>query len=308
MGIFQKLVIADRILVGVNTIIRNPDTYQGAFVFIGMLFYAYQLYADFTGGIDITIGISQVLGIKIKENFDRPYFSKNIAEYWRRWHITMGTWFKDYLFYPISVYKPMLNFSKYARRTFGDSIGKRLPVYISSIIVWFTTGIWHGASWNFIMWGLTNCFVILVSQELTPFYNWFHSKFNVKDKFLFRSFQVVRTILLMSAIRLFDCYRDVPMTFRMFGSMFTNFNVSDLFNGSLLNLGLSFADYIVLLIGLVILTTVSLIQRKGSVRDRLYKKPAILRYSVYYVLIVSIIVFGAYGVGYDSSQFIYNQF
>ena len=98
------------------------------------------------------------------------------------------------------------------------------------------------------------------------------------------------------------------MTFRMFGSMFTNFNVSDLFNGSLLNLGLSFADYIVLLIGLVILTTVSLIQRKGSVRDRLYKKPAILRYSVYYVLIVSIIVFGAYGVGYDSSQFIYNQF
>ncbi|MFY9286661.1 MAG: MBOAT family O-acyltransferase [Tissierellaceae bacterium] len=307
-GFFKKLVIADRILVGVNTIIRNPDTYQGAFVFIGMLFYAYQLYADFTGGIDITIGISQVLGIKIKENFERPYFSKNIAEYWRRWHITMGTWFKDYLFYPISVYKPMLNFSKYARRTFGDSIGKRLPGYISSIIVWFTTGIWHGASWNFIMWGLTNCFVILVSQELTPFYNWFHSKFNVKDKFLFRSFQVVRTILLMSAIRLFDCYRDVPMTFRMFGSMFTNFNVSDLFNGSLLNLGLSFADYIVLLIGLVILTTVSLIQRKGSVRDRLYKKPAILRYSVYYVLIVSIIVFGAYGVGYDSSQFIYNQF
>lgn len=307
-GYFKKLVVADRLLVAVNTIVRNPEEYQGVYVLVGMFFYAIQLYADFTGGIDIAIGVAEIFGVRLKENFERPYFSKSITEYWRRWHITLGTWFKDYMFFPISVSKSMLNLSKKCRKLFGDAIGKRIPVYLATIIVWFTTGIWHGASWNFIMWGLTNCFVILVSQELTPFYNWFHSKFNVKDKFLFRSFQVVRTILLMSAIRLFDCYRDVPMTFRMFGSMFTNFNVSDLFNGSLLNLGLSFADYIVLLIGLVILTTVSLIQRKGSVRDRLYKKPAILRYSVYYVLIVSIIVFGAYGVGYDSSQFIYNQF
>lgn len=307
-GFFKKLVIADRLLVGVNTIIRNPDIYQGSFVFVGMLFYAYQLYADFTGGIDITIGIAEVLGIRLKENFIRPYFSKNIAEFWRRWHITMGTWFKDYLFYPISVYKPMLNFSKYARKTFGNSLGKRLPVYISTTIVWFTTGIWHGSSWNFIVWGLMNCLVILVSQELTPFYNWFHGKFDVKNNFLFRLFQVIRTLLLMSAIRLFDCYRDVPMTFRMFGTMFTNFNIGNLFDGSLLSIGLSVADYVILFIGLIILTSVSLIQRDGSVRDKLYTKPLVLRYSVYYLLIISVVVFGAYGVGYDASQFIYNQF
>lgn len=307
-GFFKKLVIADRLLVGVNTIIRDPDMYQGGFVFIGMLFYAYQLYADFTGGIDITIGIAEVLGIKLKENFERPYFSKSITEYWRRWHISMGTWFKDYLFYPISVHKPMLNFSKYARKTFGNSIGKRLPVYISTIIVWFTTGLWHGSSWNFIVWGLMNCLVILVSQELTPFYKWFHSKFDLKDRFFFRLFQVVRTILLMSSIRLFDCYRDVPMTFRMFATMFTKFNMGELLNGSLLNIGLSVADYIVLLIGLVILTSVSLIQRDGSVRDKLYMKPVLVRYGVYYALILSVVIFGAYGVGYDASQFIYNQF
>ncbi len=92
-------MIADRILVGVNTIIRNPDQYQGVFVLIGMLFYAFELYADFTGGIDITIGVAQVLGVEVKENFIRPYFSKSIKEYWRRWHITMGTWFTDYIFY-----------------------------------------------------------------------------------------------------------------------------------------------------------------------------------------------------------------
>lgn len=307
-GFFKKVVIADRILVAVNTIIRDPDKYQGIFVLVGMLFYAYELYADFTGGIDITIGIAEVLGIRVMENFDRPYFSKSITEYWRRWHISMGTWFKDYLFYPISVTKPMLNLSKFSRRRFGDAIGKRMPVYISTIIVWFTTGIWHGANWNFIVWGVMNGVVILISLEFEPFYNWFHNKFDVKNSFLFRLFQVLRTILLMSSLRLFDCYRDVPLTFKMFGTMFTNINIRELFNGTLMNLGLKIADYGVLLIALIILLTVSLIQRSGSVRCKLAEKPQGLRYLVYYLLIISILIFGAYGVGYDSSQFIYNQF
>jgi D-alanyl-lipoteichoic acid acyltransferase DltB (MBOAT superfamily) len=307
-GFFKKLVIADRILVAVNAIIRDTDTYQGVFVLVGMLFYAYQLYADFTGGIDITIGIAEVLGIEIKENFERPYFSKSIVEYWRRWHITMGTWFKDYLFYPISVCKPMLNLSKFSRRTFGEAIGKRIPVYLATIVVWFATGIWHGANWNFIVWGLMNGVVILVSLEFEPFYKWFHNKFHVKHTFAFRLFQVVRTVLLMSSLRMFDCYRDVPLTFRMFGTMFTNFNISELFNGALMNFGLKMADYGILLVGLVILIAVSLIQRSGSVRCKLEKQPLAVRYLVYYALVISILIFGAYGVGYDSSQFIYNQF
>ena len=307
-GFFKKVVLADRILVAVNTIIRNPDIYQGVFVFIGMLFYAYELYADFTGGIDITIGIAQVLGIKVKENFKRPYFSKSTAEYWRRWHITMGTWFKDYLFYPLSVSGPMLKFSKYSRRRFGDGLGKRIPVYVSTILVWFTTGLWHGASWNFIVWGLLNGTVIIVSLECQPLYDWFHSRFHVKHTFGFRLFQVVRTVLLMSAIRMLDCYRDVPLTFRMLGTMFTRFNVSTLTGKALMGLGLGMADYMVLLVGLVALIAVSLLQRDGSVRNKLAVKPAAVRFAVYYVLIISILVLGAYGMGYDSSQFIYNQF
>jgi alginate O-acetyltransferase complex protein AlgI len=307
-GFFKKVVLADRILVAVNTIIRNPGMYQGVFVSIGMLFYAYQLYADFTGGIDITIGIAQVLGIKVKENFKRPYFSKSTAEYWRRWHITMGTWFKDYLFYPLSVSGPMLRFSKYSRRRFGDGLGKRIPVYVSTIIVWFTTGLWHGASWNFIVWGLLNGIVIIISLECQPLYDWFHSRFNVKHTFPFRLFQVVRTVLLMSAIRMFDCYRDVPLTFRMLGTMFTDFNVGELTGEALLGLGLGMADYLVLLAGLVALIAVSLLQRDGSVRNKLAVKSAPVRFAIYYVLIISILVLGAYGMGYDSSQFIYNQF
>ncbi|NLP00431.1 MAG: MBOAT family protein [Clostridiaceae bacterium] len=307
-GYFKKLVIADRIVIAVLEITKNPETYDGIFVLVGMVFYAIQLYADFTGGIDITIGIAQMLGIKVKENFNRPYFSKSIVEYWRRWHITMGTWFKDYIFYPLSVCKPMLNISKSSRKRFGEQIGKRVPVYLSTITVWFTTGIWHGSSWNFIVWGLLNGFVILVSQEFEPLYAKFHQKFNVRNTFGFRLFQVIRTFLLMSSLRILDCYRDVGISFRMFGSMFTKLNINELFTGSLLKLGLDISDYVVLLIGVIILISLSLVQRSGSVREKISGKPVIIRYTVFVLLFFSIIIFGAYGIGFDSNQFIYNQF
>lgn len=307
-GFFKKLVIADRLLPAVNILIRNPDEYQGIFVLIGMIFYAIQLYADFTGGIDITIGIGEVLGVKIKENFNAPFLATSIAEYWRRWHISMGSWFRDYVFYPLSVSKPMIKFTKYSRRIFGPEFGKRVPVYISTTVVWFVTGIWHGASWNFIVWGLMNGAVIIVSQEFTPFYQWFHRKVSVKDTVAFRSFQVVRTFLLMSSLRLLDCYRDVPTTFRMFGTMFTNLNIGQVRNGALLNLGLSISDYFILMGSLLILIGSCIVKRKGSIRDWLAQKPLIVECLVYYLIIIAIVLLGAYGVGYDSSQFIYNQF
>ena len=307
-GFFKKLVIADRMLIGVNTLIQNPDTYYGAYAFLGMLFYALELYADFTGGIDITIGIAQVLGVKVTENFNRPYFSKSIKEYWNRWHMTMGSWFTDYIFYPISVCKPMLKLSKASRKALGETIGKRVPIYLSSFVVWFATGIWHGASWNFIAWGLGNWVVIMISQELEPLYQRFHNRFHVRGSFFFRLFQVIRTVLLMSCLRMFDCYRDVPLTFRMFGSMFTGGNWKELLNGSLLQLGLTLTDYRILFFGLVLLIAVSLIQRTGSVREKIRKLPYWGRFVLWYGLFLCVLLMGAYGVGYDASQFIYNQF
>ena len=273
-----------------------------------MMFYAFELYCDFTGGIDITIGIAEVLGITLAENFNLPYFSKNIKEYWNRWHITMGSWFTDYIFYPISVCGPMLKLSKWSRSHLGDFIGKRVPVYLSSFVVWLTTGIWHGAAWNFIVWGLMNFVVIMISQELEPLYAKFHSKFNVKGKMPYEIFQIIRTILLMSCIRMFDCYRDVPLTFKMIGTMFTEINPEVIVNGALLNIGLTMWDYLVLLVGLIVVLGVSIVKVKvGTIRDKLYEKP-FAYYGLMGLMLVTIIVFGAYGVGYDSSQFIYNQF
>ena len=306
-GYFKKMVVADRLITGVTALIGSTD-YTGTYVFVAMLFYAFQLYCDFTGGIDITIGIAQAMGIKLAENFNLPYFSRNIKEYWNRWHITMGTWFTDYIFYPISVCKPMLKLSKWSREHLGPAIGKRVTVYLSSFAVWLTTGIWHGAAWNFIVWGLANWVVIMVSQELEPLYEKFHGKFHLKGKPWYTVLEVVRTILLMSAIRMFDCYRDVPMTFKMVGSIFTRFNVHILWDGSLLDLGLKASDYILLAVCMVVILCVSLFKVKnGSVRDALYAKKPLFFFTMA-LLFVVILVFGAYGIGFNASQFIYNQF
>jgi len=183
-----------------------------------------------------------------------------------------------------------------------------VPVYLSSITVWFATGIWHGASWNFIVWGLMNCLVIIVSQECEPLYERFHNRFNVRESFLFRLFQVVRTFLLMCSLRILDCYRDVGVSFRMFGTLFTKWNFKEVFSGALLELGLKRADYVVLLLGVAAMIIFSLLQRSGSLREKLSARPFFVRYAVYIVLLISVITFGAYGIGYDSNQFIYNQF
>ncbi|MDE5867108.1 MAG: MBOAT family protein, partial [Lachnospiraceae bacterium] len=185
-GYFKKMVIADRVLIGLNTIIGDAGTYRGAYVFVAMLFYTLELYADFTGGIDITIGIAQTMGITVCENFIRPHFSKSLKEYWRRWHISMGDWFRDYIFYPVTSSKPMQKFSKFSRNHFGKVIFRRLPVYASSFIVWFATGIWHGASWNFIVWGISNFVVLMISEELEPLYARFHARFSVDGKFMYK--------------------------------------------------------------------------------------------------------------------------
>ncbi len=308
-GYFKKLVIADRLLVAVTALCSEPEMYSGAYVFIGAVLYAAELYADFTGGIDITIGIAQVLGIRVKENFLRPYFSRNIAEYWRRWHISMGTWFKDYIFYPLSVAPWLLKLSKNARKKISDGFGRKLSVYVSTIVTWFLTGLWHGAAWNFVVWGLLNAFFILLAEEIKPW----SQRFRAKNKrlvagFGYRVFEILRTFLLMCSLRILDCYRDVAVSFKAFFSVFTTNNWGEAFSGELLNIGLGAGDYIVAGIGVALMFAVSCVQEKfGSVRELIWERRA-LPYALFSALALAILVFGAYGVGYDSSQFIYNQF
>lgn len=307
-GYFKKMVIADRVLTGVSTIVGDTGAYNGVYIFVGMLLYTLELYADFTGGIDITIGIAQTLGITVQENFNRPYFSKSLKEYWRRWHISMCSWFRDYIFYPVSISRFMQKFSRFSRSHFGEVIGRRLPVYMASFTVWFATGIWHGASWNFIVWGLCNWAVLMISEELEPLYARFHNRFPVEKNTVYRIFQMGRTFLLVCVLNLFDCYDSLSATFRMFASMFTVGNWQILWDGSLLGLGPTALDYVILAVGVVVLLAVSLWQCSGSVREKIARLAYPVRFVIWYGLFLIVLLMGAYGIGYDASQFIYNQF
>ena len=304
-GYFKKLVIADRIAGAV--IALRGEEFLGAGFFLLTVFYAVQIYADFTGGIDMALGLSQALGIQLEENFIRPFFSKNIAEYWRRWHITLGEWMKSYIFYPISVSGPMLKLSKAARAKLGN-FGKRLPVYAASIATWAVTGIWHGLTPNFLLWGMMNCAVIVISEELQPVYDRFHGRFHLKQKKWYGGFEMLRMFLLMNFIRIVDLFPNVGDYFSRLGSLITAPNFQMFTDGTLMKLGLTGLDYGILGFGIAVMFTVSMIQeKKGSLRELLWEKP-LLRYALVIALLVVTLLMGSYGIGYNASNFIYNQF
>lgn len=309
-GYFKKMVIADRIITGLTTISGDPAAYQGAYVFVGMLFYAIDLYMDFSGGIDIVIGLSQALGITLPENFKRPYFAVTLKEYWHRWHISLCNWFKDYLFYPISTSPRLLAQSKQWKAAGREGLARRFTVYIGTLTVWLSTGIWHGASWNFILWGLFNGFFLLLAQEMEPLYRKFYARFpKLEGNKAWKVFRILRTFLFVSALCMFDYYANAATVAKAFISMFTTWNLSVLWNGSLLQLGLTMTDYIILALSLMIVFVVSFLQEKGvSIRESIAAKALPVRVAIWYGLFLVVILFGAYGIGYDASQFIYNQF
>lgn len=147
-GFFKKLVVANTLSSYVSDVFENYSNYTGMSVLIGAFMYSAQIYADFSGYMDIVCGFCEMMDIRLAENFNRPYFSKSISEYWRRWHITLGAWFKTYIYYPIATAKWNQNIA----RRFKDK-ARALPATVALLVVWFVTGFWHGASWTYIAWG-----------------------------------------------------------------------------------------------------------------------------------------------------------
>jgi len=309
-GFFKKLVIADRLWPALAVLANSPDEYQGIYYLLCIGLYAIILFCDFTGGIDIAIGAAELFGVRLPENFNRPFYSRSIQEYWQRWHMTMYGWFRDYVFYPMAAGKRMLKLSKAARPVFGDSFAKRLPVHLSLIWVWFLTGIWHGATWNFVMWGLANGLVIMISLEFAPLYERFHVFFpGLSEKKVYRCFQIFRTFWLMNLIRSFDIYDGVSTTFGMMGSIFRNFSITEFLTNGISGLSLPVLDYFSAGAGLLVVFWVSWLGRGGTdYRDRLGNFSWPLRYAVTGLILFMTLVLGAYGYGFDARQFIYNTF
>ena len=317
-GFFKKLIIADRAVIAINTVTDSYNSYGGSTLLFTILLYSVQLYADFSGGIDISRGVAQIFGIDMIDNFKRPYFSKSINEYWRRWHISLGAWLKNYLFYPVAMSNVFINASKkmkgtrFGKTAAGAHISKVLPTSVASLIVFLVVGIWHGASWKYVAFGAWNGMIIMVSILLEPLFISAKDKLHIKDTNIpFMLFQMFRTFLIVLVGYVFDVAPSFSQAMRTFWLFFTNQNFK-LGYSQISNLGLGKKDYLVVLIGGLIIFIASIIQERAKngldIRHMLDQKPFILRFALLFVALISIVVFGIYGSGYSAADFVYAQF
>ena len=293
-GFFKKIVIADNAVLYVDAIFDNYNTMPG-YGIMGILLYGAQLYADFSGGIDIVIGIAEMLGITLDENFTQPFFATSITDFWHRWHITLGTWMKDYLFYPVSLSRWMGKFGKWARTKFGKNIGRALPICLANIIVFLVVGIWHGPAWHNIFYGLYNGVIIGISGLLAKNYRDWKKKFGIeKDSRLFYCFQVIRTFILVNISWYLDRAGSTHQALIMMRDSITKFRIGvDIIDASSTWAGSAYAPLIAALFGcLVVLIHSILRERKIDTRSLLIKKPVVIRCLVLFLLLMSLVVIG----------------
>lgn len=319
-GFFKKLVIADRAVIAINTVTATYagyNKYSGTTLTFTVLLYAFQLYADFSGGIDISRGVAQIFGIDMVENFRRPYFSKSINEYWRRWHISLGAWMKNYIFNPLAISSAFLNASKKMRGTrFGKTkagahIAKVLPTAFASLIVFLVVGVWHGASYKYVAFGLWNGVIIMLSTLMQPLFDGVVDKLHINRKnWLFCLFQMFRTFIVVLVGYVFDVAPSFKQGVMTIVRFFTDQSISR-GKAEILKLGLTWKDYVLLSLCVLVVLVVSIIQERHSdtdIRHMLDKKPFILRFLVLFFGIMAVIIFGIYGSGYAAADFVYMQF
>ena len=310
-GLFKKLVIADYLAGPVESMFGGYESMNGLQVSFGVVAYFIQDYADFSGCMDIALGVAQCMGVKLPENFRRPYFAITIEEYWRRWHITLGSWFKDYIFYPLSTSKFSLKLGKASKKVFGSTFGKSIPAIFGLIIVWFTTGLWHGASWNYIVWGLYFGLLIILSIVFKPLTTKIHKALKIDpSKWWYKAFQWIRTIGLLLIGRIIFRAETLADSWNIFIKSFDIFRF-DYLAESVLDLGIDLNTLIIVAAAIVVLLVVDLIQEKRpqtSMRDKVASLHISLRWTLYLGLLLVVVLLGAWGVSTSATDFQYMQF
>ena len=274
-----------------------------------MLFYTVQLYADFSGGMDVVIGIASMFGIELDENFKRPFFSISITDFWHRWHITLGTWMKDYVFYPVTLSRWMSKFGKWGKKVFGKKTGRTLPICLANLIVFFVVGVWHGAAWKYIVYGMYNGIIIAFSGLMAEHYRNWKKKFNITGKEnWYHVFMIIRTFILVNISWFFDRADTVGQAFHMMKLSMTKFTPSQLLLIPAGKEGTAFTPYAlaILAVGCMILFIVSVLQERGmKIRESLAGLSLPITVAIYFCLLASIGFFGSTAV---ARGFIYAQF
>ena len=311
-GFFKKLVIADRVAPVVNQIfsVKMIDKLSGTTMFYGMLAYAVQIYCDFSGGIDITRGVAEMMGIELPQNFERPYFSTSVAEYWRRWHITLGAWMREYVFYPIMLSKPISKLSKKVKDKHGQKASKYVPSVITPFIVFLLIGIWHGANWRYVAFGLYNAVIVAGSVALDPVFKKMAEKLHIKTEGKgWKVFRIIRTFLILGISKILVKAPSLKMAMKVLLKIFTSVNFA--FGAEMVkyDFDLGYKNNIVLGVAVLIVFVVSVFQECGfHIRESISKWFIVFRWLIYFLLLIIILVFGIYGPEYDAANFIYQTY
>lgn len=317
-GLFKKLVIANRAAVAIQTVTAAPEVYSGTTLTFILLLYALQLYADFSAGIDIARAAAQMLGIDMVQNFRQPYFATSITDFWNRWHISLGAWMKNYVFYPIALSKRANRFTKamkashFGSTKVGAHLANVLPGTFASLLVFLIVGVWHGAGWRFILYGLWNGGIIMLSILLKPVFDWVNRLLRIPvaspEHHLFR---ILRTFVLVSIGNITDLAHGGRECFVWLRRIFCD---QQLFRGReeiLGGLGLALSDYNVLILCTALLYIVGVLRERnpqGSLRQKLDGFRFVTRWVVIFVGILATVILGVYGPGFSAAEFAYMQF
>lgn len=301
-GLFKKIVIADTLASYVNAAYGNIWTTSENLILTATLAFAIQLYADFSGYIDIASGSSKILGINLSKNFDSPYFSASIKEFWRRWHITLGSWFKNYLFYPILRTKTCSSLSKICSKWLPKYYAQKVPVVFALLIVWFFMGLWHGASWNFIIFGLYYAILMIIGLLFAPLDKEFISKFKINTgSDLYNLFKVLWTFLLVCfgyiffrTSNLFEAYYVISNLNHIDLSMNFHYSVKNIYQ-------------IFLFMGIGLLFIYDYLSLKYDVIDKIKTLNFVFRWMIYYFIVGATLYFILY-TNLSASNFVYFQF
>ena len=309
-GLMKKTVGADRLNLFIENVFKGYTEYDGFVIALSAVCYTIQLYMDFSGTMDVVIGTGEIFGVIMPENFKRPFFSRTISEFWTRWHITLGTWFRDYLFYPVSMSKPMKRLTSKARKRFGNHYGPLFAGGIALFCVWLCNGLWHGAGWHYIAFGMYHFVLILAGSLILPLSIRLAGKLHIsREHMVYRVLQTIRTFILVCFGELIFRALSLGDAIGMLKRIFTCFTFATLRDGSLFTFGMDAKDYLILLVLLVLIFVISLLQERGvKIREGLAKKGFLVHAIAIWALILFLVIFGAYGFGYLPVNPIYAEF
>ncbi len=309
-GYIKKMVIADRILLYTKGVFAAPQEFAGAEIFIAVILCVVQLYADFSGCMDIVRGISQIMGIELAENFRQPFFSKSATEFWTRWHITLSAWTKEYIYLPIAMNPKFLKFTKKLKKNGKTWLPSFLKGMVPLIAVWLFTGLWHGTGLDYIVWGLYWCMLMTLSKETAFIWDKLYKKIGVDtQRRYYKLFQCVRTYFIFAIGRMFTVAGSLQGCALLWKQMFAESRLWVLSDGTFYTYGLDEKDCFVVLIGIIAMFIVDVLHEKGKrIRKTVAAQPLPVRWICYYGMIFAIVILGVYGAGYDASAFVYGAF